>query len=121
MKKIKPYGLNGFSEEINRKVEKGYPFLTFPGRADEQGDAVTVTMRFPPDVYRSLKELSRLERRVMDQEVLWLIKQAALRLPAPPVSVPAYEPDNTIGFWERLLQKPDTGVKATIIPFPVRA
>jgi hypothetical protein len=116
MKGIKPYGLNGFSEEINRKVEKGYPFLTFPGHADEQEDAVTVTMRFPPDVYRSLKELSRLERRVMDQEVLWLVKQATLRL-----SAPAYEPDSVIDFLERLLQKPDTGVKAIILPFPVRA
>jgi len=78
MKKLKPYGQNYYSDEINRKAEKGYPFLTFPGRADEQAGAVTVTMRFPQGVYNSLKELARLESRVMDQEVFWLIKKAAM-------------------------------------------
>jgi hypothetical protein len=78
--KLKPYGLEYYSEEINRKVEKGYPFLEFPGRKDEQEGAVTVTMRFPPGVYRALKELSGLEHRVMDQEVFWLVKKAAMPL-----------------------------------------
>jgi hypothetical protein len=80
IKKLEPYGQNYYSDEINREVEKGYPFLMFPGQEDEQAGAVTVTMRFPPDVYRLLKELATLESRVMDQQVFWLIKQAAMPL-----------------------------------------
>jgi hypothetical protein len=78
MKKLKPYGQNYYSDEINREAEKGYPFLTFPGCADEQAGAVTVTMRFPPGVYRLLKEMAETESRVMDQQVFWLIKKAAV-------------------------------------------
>jgi hypothetical protein len=75
--RVEAYGDYYSSEKINREVEKDFPVLEFPGRKEEQKDCVTITMRFPHDVYCSLKELSRLEMRVIDQEVFYLITQAA--------------------------------------------
>ena len=77
---MKPYGLKYYPDDINLKIEKDFPFLKFPGRQQDQKDCVTITMKYPSDVYRQLKELSMLERRVMDQQVFWLIKQATRRL-----------------------------------------